>query len=178
MFIRKQKNQRGFTLIELLIIITVIIILASVIVASLYRARVRSNATSVMYSLKSAATASYGCLLGGLQDARLSNVGDASHSSVCVYNSGGTYVDDPSYTDWPDLTKKSWNVTQRTNLAEGDGAYWCRLGSAGATHPIDVGAYDNNIYGGNNISGEFCFMLKNSGMYVWCRPDGCRREGF
>lgn len=175
---KKLKNKKGFTLIELLMIITIISLLAGVIIVSLYKARVRSAATTVLYSVKSAATASYGCLVGELPNARISEAGDASHSSVCIYNSGGTYVDDPSFTSWPDITKKGWSNALRTNLSQGDGFYWCRLGSSGTTHPTNVGTYDNDLYGGSNVSGEFCFMFRSSDMYVWCTPDGCKKEGF
>ena len=171
----KIKFLKGFTLIELLVIVAIILILAGVILTSLYRARVRSNAVSTMYSMKSVASAAYGCLAGTLPGVQLALPGG---SGICAYNSGGALVIDPSYPGWPDVSKKSWDMTPKNGPLGPDGFYWCQIGSATTGHPTSVGSYQNEIYGGGNSSGEFCFMLKKDNMYIWCVPTGCRGEGF
>jgi prepilin-type N-terminal cleavage/methylation domain-containing protein len=177
--IKTKFQKKGFTLIELLMIVAIILLLAGVILVSIFKSRVRSNATAVLYSIKSAASASYSCLSEvGLVDVRLTSPSDPGRTSMCAYNSGGILVDNPSYQDWPDITKKSWSLDLQPGPLGPDGFYWCRVGNDTVNHPIDIGHYNNEIYGGGNFSGEFCFMLKKDAMYIWCMPKGCRKEGF
>lgn len=170
------KTKKGFTVIEILIIIIIISILATFIFVSISSSRNKSRNLSVFYSMRGTADNAFSCLETNISNSRISAMGDATYSSICLYDSGGSFVDDPSYASWPDISKNGWDNTLQTNLTQ-DGFFWCALDSFGSTHPVNVGNYDGVSYGGAS-GGRFCYMLKNGDKYIWCAPEGCKKEGF
>lgn len=173
------KNKKGFTVIEILLILAIIGILATIVVFNVFSARVKSHNMSIFYSMRGTADVSFACLSSQLPAVRLSVFDDATHNSICMYNSGGSYVDAPGYSDWPDILKNGWSDDLKTSSPPAeDGFYWCSISSTGAIHPTDVGIYEDGTRGGSTASGNFCYMLKKGTSYIWCTQEGCRKEGF
>jgi prepilin-type N-terminal cleavage/methylation domain-containing protein len=172
-----KKNKKGFTIIEIFLVVAIIAILVSIVLASIFSARVKSQKMSVFYSMRGTADVSFTCLGVQLPNVRLSSFDDLSHGSICIYNPGAGYVDAPGYSDWPDIKKSGWSTDLKTNLTQ-DGFFWCSVFSTGTSHPTNVGSYSDGTYGGAASSGNFCYMLKNGSSYIWCTQEGCRKEGF
>ena len=173
---KKNKNKSGFTVIEILLVIAIISILVTVILVNIFSARTKSNDMSVFYSMRGTADVAFACLTGRASGVALSSM-ESAYTSICIYDMGGVYAADSSYSDWPDVSKDSWSGDLRYALGE-DGFYWCNLGSSGVSHPTFVGAYSDGSIGGWAAAGNFCYMLKNGDKYIWCTQSGCRKEGF
>lgn len=165
---KKIKNQQGFTLIELLIIVFIIAILASVILVSVHSASVKAGDNSTFTSLKSAASASYMCLLNGASGVNLSTPKDSSLSSICM--SGSLPID--GYSSWPSIAKNHWKYGNGSPSTEGFS--WCRLNESSYS-PCSLG---NGNCGQSPASGIFCFGVKNDSRTIWCNQDGCHKIGF
>lgn len=158
----KAETKHGFTIIELLFIVAIIAILVSVILISLISSKNKANDNSAFTSFKTVASSAFLCITG---------------SPVTTLNSpalsGGNYIcSDPAVANnsgWPNFEKYGWTQFN-----------WCDVNAPIETVPgtgnygLDGGTY----YGGNNLTGQLCFMLRNGSKLMWCTIEGCRKSGF
>jgi len=161
---QNQKNKKGFTLIELLIIISIIAILASVILVSMYSAKIKAGDNAAFSSVKSAAPVAYMCLMNGT-GGNLTQPTDGSLPIIC--SSGGVPV--VGYSAWPSITERGWNY----NSSSGHGFFWCSL----INPPTECNLSMVNC-GESNLSGSFCYGVKNGSKKIWCTESGCSKVGF
>jgi prepilin-type N-terminal cleavage/methylation domain-containing protein len=164
------KNKKGFTILEILIIIAIISLLVTIVLANISSSQEKSRNLAVFYSVRGTADNAFACLGENMPGVRLSPPNDFTRSNICLYDSGGTLVDYPGYSSWPDISKNGWSYA--------DGFSWCSLGSPSGIHPTSTGAYADGSFGGSRGAGNFCYMLKKGNKYIWCMQDGCKKEGF
>jgi len=161
---QNQKNKKGFTLIELLIIIAIIAMLASIILVSIYSAKIRAGDNAAFTSVKSSAPAAYMCLMNGT-GGNLTQPIDNSLPVIC--SSGGAPV--AGYPAWPSIVKSGWSYSS----SPGHGFFWCSL----INPPTECNPSIVNC-GKSIISGNFCYGVKNGSKKIWCTESGCSKSGF
>jgi prepilin-type N-terminal cleavage/methylation domain-containing protein len=155
-----RQGRRGFTIIEILVIVAIIGILVSIILVSMLGSKEKAQDNSAFTSFKSVAAPAFMCLTGG-PGAQLTNPPTENYN-ICNI---------PAVPDsnWPDLTKTSWKYADFS---------WCSPESSGELLPSLRGSYQDQVYGGDSVTGDFCFMMKNGEKYMWCTITGCRKQGF
>ncbi|MDR3558951.1 MAG: type II secretion system protein [Candidatus Pacebacteria bacterium] len=159
----QNKNKKGFTLIEILTIVAIISILVSMILVSIYGAKVKAGDNAAFTSIQSSASAAYMCLLAESSGVSLTVPHDASSPDVCSV--GGS-------SSWPPLTKDSWHY----DVSGSDGFFWCSIN--GSNPPNTCSSPGSGGCGYVATSGTFCYILQNGTKKMWCTVDGCRKTGF
>lgn len=153
--IKKITNKKGFTLVEILIILAIIMILISVILVSIYSARVKAGDSAAFTSVKSTAPAAFMCLMSNMI---LVGPGDDASLPVICSKSG---LPAAGYTAWPDLRKNGWSYSS--------GFHWCDVASL----------VECSIGSGCGAQGEkFCYFIENGSKKILCTQEGCKKTGF
>jgi hypothetical protein len=152
------------------VITAIIVMLVTVILVSIYSARVKAGDNSAFTSIKTTASAAYMCLLSGAPGIRLSTPTDVLLSPICT--SGGVPV--AGYSAWPTLAKDSW--IYGNGVAAGDGFFWCNLNNGPV--PVSCANLVDGVCGQSSGSGSFCYGIKNGSKSIWCSQDGCHKVGF
>ncbi|HLN18895.1 MAG TPA: hypothetical protein VK255_01865 [Patescibacteria group bacterium] len=153
------KNKKGFSVIEILFIIIIITILVTIILINMLPGRDKAKDNSAFTSLKTMATSSFMCL--GTPGTSLVKPASSGGNNICSNISISEGI-------WKDMPKTGWSYS---NFC------WCSPNYSGATHPTTcVESYANGAYGGDNATGEFCFMMKKDEKFMWCTLKGCYRE--
>lgn len=142
-----QRN-RGFTLIELLVVIAIIGILASVVLASLSRARDKANIASVKSNLSGVLAQST-----LYYDDNSQAYGAADAVGLCNTTSGTMFDADVTLG-------KAWSQAEQS----GDGAAYCGVGINGQSWLVYVGYKDS--------SGWWCLDSTGVGTSTIADPTG------